>query len=137
MLSGYASGGQVGLPLAAALLGATVAALVLTKLAADRSHRRGDRWAIQPAGDRPLLRRAHFGSCDRAVCAPLLGWLPELPRVRRLPAWARGLARVILVAAVVSVVVFRAQRKFDEDFHAPSEAGSQEISPEDYMNFGK
>ena len=25
--------------------------------------------------------------------APLLGWLPELPYLRRMPRWARGLTR--------------------------------------------
>jgi hypothetical protein len=138
MLSGYASGGQVGLPLAAALMGATVAALVL-----NRSSPRTGPPGIAIVGLFSLLVIGRFfgeltsGHAIVLFCAPVLGWLTELPRVRRLPSWARGLARVILVAAVVSVVVFRAQRKFDEDFHSPSATGSQELSPEDYMNFGK
>ena len=41
---------------------------------------------------------------DHAVllfAAPLLAWIPELPRLRRMPPWSRGLMRVLLVAALV------------------------------------
>ena len=70
-------------------------------------------------------------------CAPLLGWLPELPYLRRLPPWTRGLARVILVGALVSVVVVDAQRKFVEDSKAPSGSEPNEPSIQDYMDFGR
>jgi hypothetical protein len=70
-------------------------------------------------------------------CAPLLGWLPEVPYLRRLPPWARGLTRVILVGALVSVVVVDAQRKFMEDSKAPADSEPNEPSFQDYMDFGR
>jgi hypothetical protein len=138
MLSGYATGGQIGLPLAAALLGATVASLVL----------RGSPGATAPPGVAILLLFCllmigrFFGELTSThaillFCSPLLGWLPELPWMTRLPRWARGLARVILISSIVAVVVLHAQRKFDRDFHSPSGAGSQEPAIEDYLNYGK
>ena len=138
MLSGYASGGQVGLPLAAALIGATAALLVLT-----RSARGTGPLGVPIIGLFSLLVIGRFfGELTSAhavllFCAPLLGWLPELPYVRRLPSWTRGVARVILVGAVVSAVVILAQRKSDHDFQSPSGAGTDEPSVQDYMNFGK
>ena len=59
-------------------------------------------------------------------CAPVMGWVPELPFLRRLPSWARGLARVLVVASVVVAVVFLAQRKFAQDFQSPSTSGPKE-----------
>ena len=108
-----------------------------SQIAANGPARCGDRWAFQPARDRPLLRRAHLGSRGRVVLRPLLGWLLELPYARRLPPWARGLARVILVGAVVLAVIIGAQRKFSHDFAPPGEAGPKEPSVQDYMDFGK
>jgi hypothetical protein len=138
MLSGYATGGQVGLPLAAALLGATALSLVL-----PQSSR-----ATGPVGVAVVLLLSllvigrFFGELTLAhavllFCSPLLGWLPELPGIRRLPRWVRGLARVVLVSALVVVVVMRAQRNFDRDFRPPSQAGSREPSIDDYLNYGK
>jgi hypothetical protein len=98
MLSGYATGGQAGLPLSAALLGGSAAAWVLAPSARS----------IAPIGVgivglfSLLVIGRFFGELrtDHALAlfmAPLLAWLPELPRLRRLPPWARGLARVFLV----------------------------------------
>ena len=70
-------------------------------------------------------------------CAPLLGWLPELPYVRRLPAWARGLARVILVGAVVLAVIVWCPEKVQPRFPSPRSSGAEEPSAQDYMDFGK
>ncbi len=138
MLSGYATGGQVGLPLAAALMGAISAGFVLTR----GSPRTGPLGMAIVALFSLLVIGRFFGELTSVhavllFCAPLLGWLPELPYVRRLPPWARGLARVILVGIVVSAVLVSAQRKFNHDFQAPGEAGSKEPSVQDYMDFGK
>jgi hypothetical protein len=139
MLSGYASGGQIGLPLAAALLGASVASLVL-----PGPSRGTGPIGVAVVGLFSMLVIGHFfGELTTThaillLCAPLLGWLPELPYVRRLPPWARGLARVILVGALVSAVVVHAQRKFAEDFQSPSgSAAPKEPSIQDYMDFGR
>ena len=138
MLSGYATGGQVGLPLAAALLGVTAAALVLTRLSSST----GPLGVVIVGLFSLLVIGRFFGELTTAhaivlFCAPLLGWVTELPYVRRLPSWARGLVRVIVVAMVVSVVVILAQRKFAQDFQSPSGTNANEPSAEDYMNFGK
>jgi hypothetical protein len=115
MLSGYATGGQIGLPLAAAVLGAAAAALVL-----PRTARTTGAIGVIVASLFSLLVIGHFfGELTTAhaillFVAPLLGWLPELSYVRRLPRWARGLARVILVAIAVLGVVTSAQLKFVE-----------------------
>jgi hypothetical protein len=138
MLSGYATGGQIGLPLAAALAGATVALLFETRAG------RG----IGPLGV-PLLvffslfvLGRFFGALSSVhalllLCAPLLGWLPELPYLRQLPSWVRGSTRVILVGAVVLIIVVRAQTKFDHDFANSGASGAKEPSIQDYLNFGK
>jgi hypothetical protein len=138
MLSGYASGGQVGLPLAAALVGAAAAALVPP----------GPARTIGPLGVGgvglfSLLVIGHFFGqliVAHAILlfgAPLLAWIPELPYLRRLPAWARGLARVIVVGAAVAAVVAHAQWRFAESSQATSRSAPNEPSVEDYMNFGR
>jgi len=138
MLSGYATGGQIGLPLAAALLGVSVASVVL-----PRPSRGTGPIGVAVVGLFSLLVIGlFFGQLTTAhaillLCSPLLGWLPELPYLRRLPLWARGLARVILVGALVSAVVVHAQRKFVEDFRSPSGSAPKEPSIQDYMDFGR
>jgi len=138
MLSGYASGGQVGLPLAAALVGVAVAALVL-----PRALRATGPTGVAIVGLFSLVVIGRFfGQLTSAhavllFCAPLLGWLPELPYLRRLRPWARGLTRVILVGALVSAVVVDAQQKFVEGSNASSGSEPEEPSIQDYKDFGR
>jgi hypothetical protein len=138
MLSGYSTGGQVGLPLAAALVGSTVAAAVL-----PRSSPKTAQLGVPIVGLFSLLVIGRFfGQLTTAhaiilVFAPMLGWLPELIYPNRVPSWARGLIRLILVALLVAAVMVHAQRKFDRDFQSPSGLGAKEPSFDDYMNFGK
>ncbi|HEX3451618.1 MAG TPA: hypothetical protein VHS97_25415 [Isosphaeraceae bacterium] len=138
MLSGYSTGGQVGLPLAAALLGSTVAAAVL-----PRSSPKTAQLGVPIVGLFSLLVIGRFfGQLTTAhaillVLAPLLAWIPELIYPRRLPPWARGLLRLVLVGSLVAAVLVHAQSKFNHDFQSPSGSGSKEPSLEDYMNFGK
>jgi hypothetical protein len=138
MLSGYATGGQVGLPLAAAVVGSTVAAAL-----SPRSAPKTAQLGVPIVGLFSLLVIGRFfGQLTTVhaillVLAPLLGWLPELVFPRRLPSWARGLMRLVLVGALVSAVLVHAQLKFARDFQSPSGPGSKEPSIEDYMNFGK
>ena len=137
MLSGYATGGQAGLPLSAALLGASAVALV----------RSGPSGPTAPIGVGVvglfslLVIGRFFGDLrtDHAIilfAAPLLAWLPELLRLRRLPPWARGLARVLLVGLVVGAVLGDAARRFAAE-SGPTQPGSKEPSIEDYMNSGR
>jgi hypothetical protein len=131
MLSGYYGAGLLGLGLAGALAGATLASYIA-----------GARPASYIAGARPasyiarpqspnggslgmsligifavLLVGRFFGTLPTglAAClllAPLLAWIVELPRLRRLaPGW-RGAGRLASVAVPLIVVVILAQRKF-------------------------
>ena len=137
MLSAYLAGGQAGLPLSAAVLGASLAALAFPD--ASRS--------IAPIGisvvglGALLVIGRFFGELrtDHAVlllAAPLLAWLPELPRLRRLPPWGRGLLRVLLVGLVVSGVFADAARRFIGKT-GPTASGAGEPSIDDYMNSGQ
>lgn len=136
MLSGYATGGQNGLPLAAALVGAATFEAVL-KWSARGMHPLGV--AIVMLYSLLVVGR-FFGALSSTHAAllfasPLLGWLPELPGLRRLPRWARNLSRVMLVGILVSGVVFDVARRVTENPSATSE--SDEPSALDYENFGR
>ena len=138
MLSGYATGGQIGLPLAGALLGTAMAALVLT-----RSSRGSSRVGVAIVGLFSLLMIGHFFGeltwihATVLLLAPLLGWLPECAPLCRLRPWARSLVRVLSVGIVVTGVVIHAQRKFVEAFQAPSGASPSEPTAQDYLDFGR
>ena len=113
MLSGYASGGQVGLPLSAAFLGASSVA-VLTRWPARLSAPIG----LAIVGlSRLLIIGRFFGELrtDHAALlflAPLLAWLPELPQLWRMPSWARRMTSVLLVCVLVVGVLADAGRRF-------------------------
>jgi hypothetical protein len=56
-------------------------------------------------------------STGLAICllvAPLLAWIVELPRLRKLPTGWRGAVRLACVVVPLVVFVFIAQRKFAE-----------------------
>ncbi len=137
MLSAYLAGGQAGLPLSAAVLGASLAAMAFPDAARS----------IAPIGisvvglGALLVIGRFFGELrtDHAVlllAAPLLAWLPELPRLRRLPPWGRGFLRVLLVSLVVSGVFADAARRFIGKT-GPTASGAGEPSIDDYMNSGQ
>ena len=137
MLSAYLSGGQAGLPLSAAVLGASLAAMVLP----DASRSEAPIGLAVVGLSSLLIIGRFFGDLrtDHAVllfAAPLLAWLPELPRLRRLPPWGRGLLRVVLVGLVVSGVFADAARRFIGNSGPSARPGSNEPSAEDYLNFG-
>ncbi len=136
MLSGYATGGQNGLALAAALLG------VATSMAALRWTARGTR----PLGVAIVLLYSllvagrFFGELSSThgillFISPLLAWLPDLPGLRRLPSWARNLSRVLFVGLLVAVVLVAAARKALENHSDTS--GTEEPSAADYAEFGR
>jgi len=121
MLSGYYGGGLLGLGLAGALTGATLA----SHLAPDQSPTRGSLGLSLIGIFAVLLVGRFFGALPTylAAClllAPLLAWSFELPRLRGLaPGW-RGAGRLACVAVPLIVVVILAQRRFTEEFMAPS-----------------
>jgi len=133
MLSGYASGGQLGLVLAAALAGATVASFLLHG-SADATSSIGV--AVMTLFALLLVGR-FFGELTTTNAlllffAGLLCWLPVLlPYVKRMGPILRGTLQVLLVAVPVAIAVLQAQQKFLEDFSA----GSDEPSVEDYRGY--
>jgi hypothetical protein len=137
MLSGYATGGQMGLPLAAAVAGATIASLALS----GRPGLQGV-LGLGVVGLFALLVVGRFfgelttGNAALLFFAPLLCWLPELPYVRRLRPWSRSGLRVLCTALPVILVLALAQQKFAADSTKTS-PGSKEPSLQDYMDFGK
>jgi hypothetical protein len=138
-LSGYASGGQLGFPLAAGLAGVAVASLLLSA-APDL----GGAIGVGVIGLFALVVVGRFfGSLTTAnaallFAAPLLGWLAEPALVPCIGPRLRSLARLALPAVLVAAVLTLAVQKFNTDSRGPA-AGSGENEPtiEDYMKFGK
>jgi hypothetical protein len=137
MLTGYATGGELGLPLAAALAGGTAARFVLKQSGSAEGA-----VSLGTVGLFALLVMGRFfGELPTAyavvLCSStLLCWLPELPYIRRLGPRLRGVIRVALVAVPVMVVLMLAQQKFVRETSMTS-PGSEEPTIEDYLNFGK
>jgi hypothetical protein len=137
MLSGYASGGQMGLALAGALSGAVIASLAVSE-PMDVSGLLG----VGIVGLFSLLVMGRFFGELAATNGVLLFfgllvcWFPELPYIRRLGPRLRGGVRVVLTAVPVVVALLLAQQKFVAD-SAQNSPVSREPSIEDYMNFGK
>jgi hypothetical protein len=137
MLSGYASGGQPGLPLAAVLIAIVVASLFITGPVDAAGP-----ISIGVVGLFALLVIGRFFgelTTQHAVLlgsAALLAWAPDLPGVRRWGARLRGGLRVVLTALPVAAAVFLAQRSFVED-SAPTGTDDGGATIEDYMNYGQ
>jgi hypothetical protein len=136
MLSGYATGGQDGLSLAAALAGAATITAVF-----GWSARGALPLGVAIIGLYALLVVGRFFGELRSthgillLASPLLGWLAELPGLRRLPKWARNLSRVLFVGTLVSGVVIHTAMNLSDKPASASE--SNEPSAEDYSNFGR
>jgi hypothetical protein len=137
MLSGYASAGQLGLPLAAALTGAGV---VLAALPGPSS--REGILGVGIVGLFALLVLGRFfGQLATEYAAllffgTLLCWLPELRYLRRMEARLRGVGSVLWVAIPVAITVTLAQQKFVREANRTS-SDSPEPTIEDYLKFGK
>lgn len=134
MLSAYLAGGQAGLPMSSALMGASLVALAFPDAARSVAP-----IGIAVVGLGSLLVIGHFFGelrTDHAVllmAAPWLAWIPEIPQLRRLPSWGRGMLRVVLVGLVVSGVLADAARRFASQ---SGPAAGVESSVDDYMKSG-
>jgi hypothetical protein len=113
MLSGYATGGQAALPLAAGLVGVAVAT-----------------WVCKTAPATPgvlgvglvglfgiLILGRFFGelTTGRAIAlflAPLLAWGAELSALRGRKPWQVAATRMALVTIPIAIVLFLAQQDF-------------------------
>jgi hypothetical protein len=135
MLSGYATGGQLGLPLAGALAGGAIASLVM----------RGPdvvSW-VGPAvvGLFALLTMGYWFADLTALhalmlfAAPLVCWVAELPYARRLGPKLRAAICLVLVVVLAGGAVLRAQRAFAADTNAIM--GPNDDSEQDYMENGR
>ncbi|HLW65027.1 MAG TPA: hypothetical protein VKS79_06860 [Gemmataceae bacterium] len=139
MFSGYATGaGQLGLPLGAAIAGAFIASLLL---AGQRTT-----GGVVSFGVVVLFSYLVVGyyfadltlrNAALLFFAPLACWLPELPVIRRLPVYMRANLGIALTVVPVVIALYLAHEKFVADSAAKSSTGTEDISPEDYMNFGK
>lgn len=109
MLSGYATGGQLGLLLGAALIG-TVGASLFVPLFPDVHGSCG----LGIVGLFCLLIMGRFFgtlSTLQAIllfAAPLLGWVAEIPYFQRRRPWLRGLVQLVLVTLLLTGVVLQA-----------------------------
>jgi hypothetical protein len=132
MLSGYATGGQLAIPLATA-----VGAFVVL----GSRHAPGAVAAAVIALFSLLVVGKLFAglTTQNAVvlfAAPLLAWAPEVPWLRRVGPRIRGVLRVVLTAVPVALILWLAQQKFASDSAPPGPAPG-EPSLNDYMDFGK
>ncbi len=114
MLSGYFRGGLLGLGLAGALAGATLASY----FARPQLPTSGSLGMSAIGIFVVVLAGRFFGnlSSGLAAClllAPLLAWTVEVPRLLRLAPGSRGAGRLACVGIPLIVVVIVAQRKFN------------------------
>jgi hypothetical protein len=137
MLSGYATGGEIGLPFAAGLAGVTVASLGIsggTKSVAALGMGVVGLFGLLAMGR--FFGELHLNLACLIFFAPLLAWLPELPYAVRLNGRVRAFARVVLTVVPVAVALALAVRDFAHETTQGSPS-SGEPSIQDYMDFGK
>ena len=136
MMSGYATGGQAGLPLSAALVAVTMASIALPK-----STRLDGALGVGIVGLFTLLVVGRFfGELTTAhaallFLAPLSCWVTEGPYLRTLKSWQRSLLQLFFVSLPLIFVVVEAQRQFAADSEQNKGAGS--ASADEYQNYGR
>jgi hypothetical protein len=137
MLSGYAGAGQTGLTVPAALVGLTIASLVL-KGTPETSGIVGVGvvflFALLAVGR--FFGQLSTSNAILLMSAPVLGWCAEIPGLRRKSSIAHGILRVVMPAIAVVIVLVVAQRHFVIDT-TKTATESSEPSADDYLNFGK
>jgi hypothetical protein len=136
MLSGYATGGQMGLPLSAALAAVTMASLALPK----STHLYGALGVGIVGLFALLVVGRFFGELTTAraallFLAPLGCWVVELPYLRTFKPWQRGLLQLFVVSLPLIFVVVQAQRQFAADSQRNKASG--DASADEYLNYGK
>jgi hypothetical protein len=115
MLSGYHTGGKLGFPLFGALLGATVASVVV------RAPRLQGALGVGLVGLFALLVVGRFfGELNTTYLlilflAPLLCWVPALPGLHRMPGLLRGPVQVVLVVIPLALVGLQALDTFKKE----------------------
>jgi hypothetical protein len=134
MMSGYASGGQFGVPLGAGLCGVAAGSLLIRNRTTGTAAAAGVGVVALFGLLVIALLFADLTTLNAALlfAAPLLGWLPELTPLR---PHVRSVVRLGLAAAPVVVAVLLAHQKFEANSARPTPGSGGSI--EDYMNFGK
>ena len=116
MMAGYIKGGAATIPLAAALVGTTVATCLMRKQA-----RLSGAIGIGVIGLFGVLFIGRFFGRLSTVCAltllltPLLLWVSEIPLLRLRKPWLVGVSRLLLVVIPLAVVVTLAKQAFDRE----------------------
>ena len=119
MLSGYFHGGLLGLSLAAALAGATLASFAAPAPPSRRGEAAAPLLGVGMIGlYTALLLGRFFGSLPTAsalclLLAPLSPWVSEAPGVRKLRPGLRAAARLIVIVVPLILVVVNAKMRFD------------------------
>ena len=142
MLSGYASAGQLALPLAAALVTAALATAALASRSATSPGMPGAvgvGW-ICLAGI--LVIGRFFGSLTTLHglllgATPLLCWLAEYKALSAWHIWPRRLLLVALILLPLGTVVWQAQGSFVAHSGSPVPGAGPAPSMQDYLNFGR
>jgi hypothetical protein len=138
MMSGYASGGPLAMPLAGGVVGALAASLALRN--ADCV---ANTLGLAVVGLFALLIMGHFFSeltwTNAALLffAPVLVAFPELPPFRRVNPNLRAGVGIVLTIVPVLIAMALAMQKMAEQSPRPSPGETQEPTLDDYMNFGK
>ena len=145
MLSGYATGGQLGLPLAAALVGSGVLMWWTGNAAAARPV--VGYAVVALAG---LLILGHYFAELKLAHALLLGAspllallptvpVPAVPVLGRIPTWGRLAGALVLVLVPLGFVLQQAGQTFAERSAPVSQSSTPTTQPSlnDYMSFGK
>ncbi|QDU55277.1 hypothetical protein [Aeoliella mucimassa] len=140
MLSGYATGGQLGLPLAASLAGVFAIALWRGKVS-DATPTVG--YAVIAIGS--LLIIGHYFAELKAphalllAASPLVALVPTVPVLGRVPRWGRVAGSLALVLVPLALVLQQAGQTFVERSAPTGQSSStpSQASVSDYMSFGK
>jgi len=137
MLSGYASAGQLALPLAAALATVALATRVVPSPGMPGAIGVG---SICLAG--LLVIGRFFGSLSTLHgvllgAAPLLCWLADWPPLGFLSIWPRRLLLATLTLLLLGTVVWQAQQQFLKHSGSPVPGTAPAPSMQDYLDFAR
>jgi hypothetical protein len=131
MLSGYATGGQLAMPLAAAIAGATGIAWAI---GAPSSGAIGVGYLLTCC---LIFVGLHFAELSAfhatvLVTAPLWCLLTEIPLVKSRRPWIKKILAAVLVAIPLAVVLIQLQRQFVERSKSATDAEPSQPSISDY-----
>lgn len=135
MLSGYLTGGQLALPIAAVMMVACGMSFGSPISPAVSS--------VGFVGLAGILIIGHFFGSLTAVhaimlsAAPFICWLVNrVPQERLLP-WHRGILSLGMTTVLLACVVWQAQRQFNAAYTPSRQDAAESPNMQDYLNFGR